>query len=148
MRPSRIPICLFALALAGCGEAPSSAESAHGHDAPGAHAAEFKRGQGVLLSPEAAEFIGLSQAEVQARPGSVIVPNRALLRTSEGVFVFVQNGQRWLRTPVKVGAESADSAEVTDGVLEGDVVAVAGVHDLWLAELQAIKGGVGCADGH
>jgi hypothetical protein len=33
-------------------------------------------------------------------------------------------------------------------LLEGDVIAVAGGRYLWLAELQAIKGGVGCADGH
>jgi multidrug efflux pump subunit AcrA (membrane-fusion protein) len=64
------------------------------------------------------------------------------------VFIFVANGQRWLRTPVKVGTESAETAEITDGVLEGDLVVVAGVRDLWTAELQAIKGGVGCADGH
>lgn len=148
MRPPRIPLCLLALALAGCGEAPSAAESGHDHDAPGVHAAEFKKGQGVLLSPEAAEFIGLSQAEVVPANGGAALPRQAVLRTSEGTFVFVLNGKRWLRTPVRTGAESAETIVIDDGVLEGDVVAVAGVHDLWLAELQAIKGGVGCADGH
>lgn len=147
MRYPPIP-CLLAVALAGCGGAAKPAAADRGHESPAARAAEFKRGQGVLLSPEAAEFIGLSQAEAVTANGGAALPRQAVLRTSEGTFVFVLNGKRWLRTPVKVGAESADSAEVTDGVLEGDVVAVAGVHDLWLAELQAIKGGVGCADGH
>ena len=32
--------------------------------------------------------------------------------------------------------------------LAAPIVVVAGVWDLWMAELQAIKGGVGCADGH
>jgi hypothetical protein len=132
--------------LAGCGKPATSVgiES----PAPAAKAAEFKKGQGLLLTPEAVEFIGLRKAEAQAKADRVVLPRQALLRTSEGMFVFVANGQRWLRTPVKVGAESAEIAEIADGVLEGDLVVVAGVWDLWMAELQAIKGGVGCADGH
>ena len=50
-------------------------------------------------------------------------------------------------TEVKPGVESDGSIQVADGLLEGDVIAIAGVWGLWLAELQAIKGGVGCADG-
>ncbi|MEY3491536.1 MAG: hypothetical protein RL309_664, partial [Verrucomicrobiota bacterium] len=96
----------------------------------------------------AAEFIGLRKAEAQAKADRVLVPVDALLRNSEGAFVFVQNGQRWLRTEVKPGVESDGSIQVADGLLEGDVIAIAGVWGLWLAELQAIKGGVGCADGH
>ena len=140
-------IFVYSLAvLAGCGKPATSvgAES----PAPAAKAAEFKKGQGLLLTPEAAEFIGLRKAEALTKADRVVLPRQALLRTSEGVFVFVANGHRWLRTPVKVGAESAETAEIADGVLEGDLVVVAGVWDLWMAELQAIKGGVGCADGH
>jgi len=132
--------------LAGCGK-PATSVGTESH-APAAKAAEFKKGQGLLLTPEAVEFIGLRKAEAQASGERVLVPVQALLRTSEGSFVFVQNGQRWLRTPVKIGAESVGTIQVADGLLEGDVVAVEGVWDLWLAELQAIKGGVGCADGH
>jgi multidrug efflux pump subunit AcrA (membrane-fusion protein) len=132
--------------LAGCGKPATSVGTES--PAPAAKAAEFKKRQGLLLTPEAVEFIGLRKAEAQAKADRVVLPRQALLRTSEGVFVFVANGQRWLRTPVKVGTESAESAEITDGVLEGDLVVVAGVWDLWMAELQAIKGGVGCADGH
>lgn len=134
------------IALGGCGRSVVSVQISENN--PPAKAAEFKKGQGLLLSPEAVEFIGLRQAEAQMKADRVVLPTQALLRTSDGAFVFAQNGQRWLRTQVKVSSESAGMAEVVDGLLEGDVVAVAGVWDLWLAELQAIKGGVGCADGH
>ena len=143
----RNALLVFSLVvLAGCGKPATSARTEGA--APAAKAAEFKKGQGLLLTPEAVEFIGLRKAEAQTKADRVVLPRQALLRTSEGMFVFVANGQRWLRTPVKVGAESADSAEIADGVLEGDLVVVAGVWDLWMAELQAVKGGVGCADGH
>lgn len=137
---------LLVVALVGCGKQAASGQSEGA--APPAKAAEFKKGQGLLLSAEAIEFIGLRKAEAQAKADRVMVPAQALLRTSEGAFVFVQNGQRWLRTAVKIGAESDGAVQVADGLLEGDVIAVAGVWGLWLAELQAIKGGVGCADGH
>ena len=132
--------------LAGCGKPATSVGTES--PAPAAKAAEFKKGQGLLLTPEAVEFIGLRKAEALTKSDRVVLPRQALLRTSEGVFIFVANGQRWLRTPVKVGTESADSAEIADGVLEGDLVVVGGVWDLWMAELQAVKGGVGCADGN
>ena len=143
----RNALLVFSLVvLAGCGKPATSARTEGA--APAAKAAEFKKGQGLLLTPEAVEFIGLRKAEAQTKADRVVLPRQALLRTSEGMFVFVANGQRWLRTPVKVGAESAGSAEIADGVLEGDLVVVAGVWDLWMAELQAVKGGVGCADGN
>ena len=141
-----LDLILVAVVLIGCDKA-GSAQVAERHAHP-PKAAEFKKGQGLLLSAEAIEFIGLRKAEAQAKADRVLVPAQALLRTSEGVFVFVQNGQRWLRTAVKFGVESDGSVQVADGLLEGDVIAVAGVRDLWLAELQAVKGGVGCADGH
>ena len=141
-----LDLILVAVVLIGCDKA-GSAQVAEGHAHP-PKAAEFKKGQGLLLTPEAAEFIGLRKAEAQAKADRVLVPVDALLRNSEGAFVFVQNGQRWLRTEVKPGVESDGSIQVADGLLEGDVIAIAGVGGLWLAELQAIKGGVGSADGH
>lgn len=137
---------LLVVALAGCGKQATSGQIEGA--VPPAKAAEFKKGQGLLLTPDAAEFIGLRKAEAQAKADRVLVPVDALLRNSEGAFVFVQNGQRWLRTEVKLGVESDGSIQVADGLLEGDVIAIAGVWGLWLAELQAIKGGVGCTDGH
>ena len=136
-------LALSLFVLAGCGQGGPAA-AIEGTQ----KAAEFKKGQGLLLTPEAMTFIGLRQAEAQAGGERLLVPAQALLRTSEGSFVFVQNGQRWLRTPVQAVAATAGTLQVAEGLLEGDVVAVAGVWDLWLAELQATKGGVGCADGH
>ncbi len=137
---------LLVVALAGCGKQATSGQAEGA--APPAKAAEFKKGQGLLLTLEATDFIGLRKAEVQAKGDRVLVPVQALLWTSEGSFVFVQNGQRWLRVAVRAGVESAGAIQVADGLLEGDVIAVAGAWGLWLAELQAVKGGVGCADGH
>jgi hypothetical protein len=130
--------------LVGCGKSASSEESL----APAPKAAEFKKGQGLLLTAEATQFIGLRAAETQTKGAAVRIPMSAVVDTAEGQQVFVQSGQRWLRTAVRLGAASGELVEVADGLLEGDVVAVAGGWYLWMAELQAIKGGVGCADGH
>jgi uncharacterized protein YceK len=130
--------------LVGCGKSASSEDSS----APALKAAEFKKGHGLLLTPEATQFIGLRAAEIQTKGAAVRIPMSAVVDTVEGQHVFVRNGQRWLRTAVKLGATSGEAVEVADGLLEGDVIAVAGGWYLWLAELQAIKGGVGCADSH
>jgi len=130
--------------LVACGKSvPTEVTSAPAHKA-----AEFKQGQGLLLTDEASRFIGLRSAEAQTKADLVRIPLSAVVETSEGKHVFVRNGQRWLRTAVKLGAASGEVVDVADGLLEGDVIAVAGVWYLWLAELQAVKGGVGCADGH
>lgn len=137
-------LALGAALLVACGKSAATAESSQ----PMPKAAEFKKGQGLLLTSEAADFIGLRSGEVQAKGAVVRIPASAIVDTSEGRQVFVRNGQRWLRTAVKLGATSGGLVYVDDGLLEGDVIAVAGGNYLWLAELQAIKGGVGCADGH
>ena len=130
--------------LTACGKSvPTEVSSAPAHKA-----AEFKQGQGLLLTQEASRFIGLRSAEAQTKGDVVRIPLSAVVDTSEGKHVFVRNGRRWLRTAVKLGAASGEVVDVADGLLEGDVIAVAGGWYLWLAELQAVKGGVGCADGH
>jgi hypothetical protein len=141
---SRLLLILAVGILSACGQSPSTEMSSS--SAP--KAAEFKKGQGLLLSAEAVEFIGLRSAEAQAKGTVVRIPLSAVVDTAEGKHVFVGNGQRWLRTAVTLGAVSGEAVDVTDGLLEGDVIVVAGGRYLWLAELQAIKGGVGCADGH
>jgi len=128
--------------LVGCGKSAPSEESS------ALKAAEFKKGQGLLLTAEATQFIGLRAAETQTKGAAVRIPISAVVDTAEGQQVFVRNGQRWLRTAVRLGAASGELVEVADGLFEGDVIAVAGGWYLWMAELQAIKGGVGCADGH
>jgi hypothetical protein len=70
-----------------------------------------------------------------------VIPKSALLRTSEGSFVYAVNGTAYFRTAVKIGAESADLAEITDGLLAGDQVVIQPVQTLWLIELRAVKGG-------
>jgi hypothetical protein len=38
--------------------------------------------------------------------------------------------------------------QITDGLYAGDQVVVQPVMSLWLAELQSLRGGKACADGH
>jgi multidrug efflux pump subunit AcrA (membrane-fusion protein) len=140
-----IPLALLAAALTGC--SPTHAEDDH-HHAEAATAAHYKEGHGVQLSPGAAAFVGLATAEVGAARTVPVIPAAALLRTVKGDFVYVANGNWYLRTPVTAGAAHGDRIEIRDGLYEGDVVVSAGVEALWLAELQAVNGGVGCADGH
>jgi multidrug efflux pump subunit AcrA (membrane-fusion protein) len=147
---SLITLALLAAALIGC--SPTQAEDDHQH-AEAATAAHYKEGHGVQLSPGAATFVGLTTAEVAAQPvgaaGTVpAIPATALLRTVKGDFVYVVNGDWYLRTPVTAGNAHDDRIEIRDGLYEGDVVVSVGVEALWLAELQAVNGGVGCADGH
>jgi hypothetical protein len=126
------------LLAAGC--ADSHARAAAAEPPP---AATYKAGHGLRLSPAAAAFAGLATAEF-AGP----LPAEALLRTAKGDFVYVLNDGWLLRTPVNVAAGPGGGFTLRDGLYEGDVIAVRGVRALWLAELQAVNGGVGCADGH
>lgn len=152
MKSLLAPLLAVALALfcSGCARSEAAHEHAgHEHEAS---AATFKAGHGLQLSPVAARLVGLQIGDVAPRrfpQGEVTaVPVAALLRTVHGDFVYATNGERLLRTPVKIGATHDGWIEITDGLYEGDRLAVAGVRALWLAELQAVNGGVGCADGH
>lgn len=131
---------------------------AHAHGTPGAHAegdlaVQFKAGHGLKLNAKARAFIDLATAEVAARDigalrGTPAVPDGSLLRTVRGTFVFVANGDWLLRTPVKTGPSAHGWTAVSEGLYEGDTVVAQGVKALWLSEIQAVNGGVGCADGH
>jgi len=70
-----------------------------------------------------------------------VVPSSALLRTSEGAFVYTVNGEAYYRTAVKTGNETDGKIEITDGLFQGDQVVVKPVETLWLIELRATKGG-------
>ncbi|MBL9169983.1 MAG: efflux RND transporter periplasmic adaptor subunit [Verrucomicrobiales bacterium] len=78
----------------------------------------------------------IPQSQAQAA-----IPQSAVLHAAEGSFVYVVNGDAYLRTAVKVGAEDNDMVEITDGLLEGDQVVSRPVQTLWLIELRATKGG-------
>ncbi len=148
---------LAASLFAGCGSHADSAAHAdgdsHDHAAEAAPAVVFKAGRGLQLGATAAQFIGLATAEVAARdlPGAAgvpAVPESALLRTVRGEFVFVANGGWYLRTPVQIGAAAGGWVEIRDGLYEGDTVVAQGARALWLAEIQAVNGGVSCTHGH
>lgn len=83
-----------------------------------------------------------------AKKEVVSIPRNALLKTIEGYFVYTVSGERLIRTPVKIGASNDAFVEITDGLYSGDQVAVQPVMTLWLAELQSLRGGKACADGH
>lgn len=151
MKP--LPLSLAAvLLMAGLNGCNRSAAETGGAHADAAQAAHYKAGHGLQLTPAAARFIGLATAEVGTQEigaGFVTaVPAAVLLRTVKGDFVFVANGDWYLRTPVQIGAARGDWLEVTGGLYEGDTIVTQGANALWLAELSATNGGVGCADGH
>lgn len=132
---------LSLLALAITLLANGCADSTARETAPTAEpAATYKAGHGVQLSPVAAQFADLATAEFIDR-----LPAEALLRTARGNFVYVVNDEWMLRTPITL---AADGVTVIGGLYEGDFIVTRGVRSLWLAELQAVNGGVGCADGH
>lgn len=78
----------------------------------------------------------------------VSVPRSAVFRTTEGDFVYTVSGDHFMRAAIKLGVVNHDFAEVTDGLYAGDQIVVHPVMTLWLAELQSLRGGKACADGH
>lgn len=136
--------------LSGCSRSSAKAAATAPEPAP---AATYKAGRGLQLSPAATAFIGLQTADVAVRDlgsvkGTAAIPADALLRTAKGDFVFVANGGWFLRTPVTVSAADGNWHAVKEGLYEGDTVVTHGVRALWLAEIQAVNGGVGCTDAH
>lgn len=136
--------------FSGCARSSAETVSVTPEAKPAAH---YKAGHGLQLTPVASQFIGLKTGEVGSRDvgetkAVPAVPTAALLRTVKGDFVYVSNGGWLLRTQVKVGATDGTWFEVKDGLYEGDSIVTHGTKALWMAELQAINGGVGCADGH
>jgi len=119
---------------------------------PGAVVLSVKRSWG---SAEAEIVVGISNASPLLKPGaftpiSIVIPGvamapavpaSALLRTSEGAFVYAVNGDAYLRTPVSVGVQSGGWVVINDGLLAGDQVVTRPVETLWLIELRATKGG-------
>lgn len=78
----------------------------------------------------------------------VTIPALALLKTAEGEFVYTVNGTAFMRTAVTVGERGSDRIEVKEGLYAGDKIVTEPVMALWLAELQFLRGGKACADGH
>lgn len=76
------------------------------------------------------------------------VPRSAVLQTAEGNFVYAVSGEHFVRTAVKIGMINDQFVEISDGLYAGDQVVATPVMTLWMAELQSIRGGKACADGH
>jgi hypothetical protein len=72
------------------------------------------------------------------------VPAAALLRTLQGDFVYVVNGNHFIRASVKVGRMNGEHAEVLDGLYVGDQVVLHPVMTLWMTELHHVNGGDAC----
>ncbi|MCL5287488.1 MAG: hypothetical protein M1453_05785 [Acidobacteria bacterium] len=72
------------------------------------------------------------------------IPRSALLQCSDGYSVYTVSGEHLVRTPVKIGAASADFVEIKDGLYAGDQVVLQPVMSLWMTELAAVKGGQAC----
>jgi hypothetical protein len=144
-----IAAILAALVFAGC----SASRADNPETATLEPAAHYKAGHGLRLSDAARDFIELETGEVtllasSGDPAVLTIPAGALLRTVRGDFVFVDNGGWFLLTPVVATRSDGARVEISDGLYEGDVVVTRGVRKLALAEIQALNGGVGCADGH
>ncbi len=68
-------------------------------------------------------------------------PDSALLKTTEGDFVYLQKEDRFIRTEVKLGATGEGFTAITGGVAVGDRVVTNPVQTLWLTELKLKTGG-------
>ena len=110
--------------------------------------ARFKEGKGIELSAPTRVSLGLETAEAEEGNEGSIVPVSAILEAAEGKFVYVANGNYFIRTPILTGKYQGSRVEIIDGLFSGDVVVTKPVDLLWYTELQAIRGGVACADGH
>lgn len=111
--------------------------------------------QKALAFGESEIIIGVSNATAAITPGEfvparidlprekdvTVVPQSAVLRTSEGTFVYTVNDDAYLRTAVKTGSEVDGWVEIADGLYAGDQVVTQPVETLWLIELRATQGG-------
>ena len=82
--------------------------------------------------------------ESEGSEAAVTIPKEALLKCSQGHFVYAVSGEHFVRTPVKVGAINEKIVEIKDGPYAGDQVVVQPVMSLWMTELAAVKGGQAC----
>ncbi|MGV3772128.1 MAG: hypothetical protein ACO1QB_04445 [Verrucomicrobiales bacterium] len=96
---------------------------------------------------EAGSFLNATTSVLQQEEVTV-APKEALLKTAEGHFVYVENGDHFFRTKIEIGAKDGEVIEVSEGLYAGDRLVLQPVMQLWMAELHFIRGGKACADGH
>lgn len=71
----------------------------------------------------------------------VVVPKKAIIKSPDGAFAYVDNAGWTIRTEVELGVQDDEFVEVIDGVYYGDVVVTSPVMALWMTELQLLKSG-------
>ncbi|HEX8041363.1 MAG TPA: efflux RND transporter periplasmic adaptor subunit [Chryseosolibacter sp.] len=75
------------------------------------------------------------QAQVSLTPSSrpaITLPADAVIRDGKGAHVYVMSGRNVFEPRmIKTGVETSDSVEITEGLLEGDTVAVRGAYLLY-----------------
>lgn len=77
---------------------------------------------------------------------AVAVPIRAILEEGAERFVFVQNGEEFIRQTVVLGVRDDRYVEVKEGLMPGDQVVIRGNQQLMLAQMSG--GSTGGGDGH
>ena len=134
---------LMVICLAGCGNEHPRGDDHEGHgDQSGETHSLYQKDRGLLLPDEMRKTLGVKFIEIAKLPA--IVPKGAVVEGVQGDFVYVQNAEHIVRTPVVVGAPRGDQVEISEGVLAGDQVVAANAHDLWMIELLAVRGGSPC----
>jgi RND family efflux transporter MFP subunit len=71
-----------------------------------------------------------ARVALEEHRGALTVPPAALVRDESGTAVYRVNGEMAERTPVKVGIETPEAAEILLGLAEGDTVLVSSVYGL------------------
>ena len=110
---------------------------------------EYESNGQILLMRAKIENPGLQfkpgqQAQVvftHSSKEAIAIPTDAVIRDGKGAHVYVQSGPAIFRPRmVKTGAEGFDQVEITEGLSEGDTVAVTGAYLLY-SEIILKKGG-------
>jgi Cu(I)/Ag(I) efflux system membrane fusion protein len=92
------------------------------------HESKFKPGQQVQV------YLTHSAKE------AIAIPVDAVIRDEKGTHVYLQAGHNTFRPQmVKTGVESFDLVEITEGIKEGDTVAISGAYLLY-SEIILKKG--------
>jgi Cu(I)/Ag(I) efflux system membrane fusion protein len=96
----------------------------------------------ALFNPQL-KFRAGQSAQVLLRPAtkkSLAVPVDAVIRDAHGTHVYVLTGENTFEPrPVKTGIENFDAVEITEGLHEGEVIAVTGAYLLY-SEIILKKG--------
>jgi membrane fusion protein (multidrug efflux system) len=85
-------------------------------------------------------FFATVRVPLASLPGSVAIPQRALVRREGMDHVFVVRGDRVALARVETGAETADRVEVVTGLTEADAVVVEGVETLRPGDRVKVRG--------